>query len=370
MVDPPTYQTDPDPEFADRLEELLLQRLTAHRDATSSGPLADPSSRLGADADPDHRGDMIMLDVEDRPSGPGASRHSRPRRWLVPAAAIAVVALAGGVLVALDDDGETPLDTSTTPTTAPADTACPLTAEEVSEVIGETITGPTSSSDCHFGQKFPGVYFSYHPGSACTSEDSGEVDGDIYVDRVDGLGVEAYSLVKSVGVSLLVCDGDRPFSVFPNGVKGDELSFAIALARLVLDDPADAATTTAEPVTTEPYGRVIREQSTAIQAWIDREESSDHIEDSFPQYVRERYDELRPLLTDLRLALTELPSPPDEIAVLVDTTERQVIDALTTVDRLLACPEPSRSKCSDEYSEAEAAYRALPELFAAWRPYT
>ena len=29
MVDPPTYRAEPDPEFADRLERVLLQRLTA-----------------------------------------------------------------------------------------------------------------------------------------------------------------------------------------------------------------------------------------------------------------------------------------------------------------------------------------------------
>ena len=31
MVDPPTYRAEPDPEFADRLERVLLQRLTASR---------------------------------------------------------------------------------------------------------------------------------------------------------------------------------------------------------------------------------------------------------------------------------------------------------------------------------------------------
>jgi hypothetical protein len=134
-------------------------------------------------------------------------------------------------------------------------------------------------------------------------------------------------------------------------------------------DPAEAPTTSPERVTTEQYGGVVSEHSTAIQAWIDREESSDHVEDSFPQYVRERYDELRPLLAQFQQALTELPSPPPEIATLVDTTERQVSDALHSVDVLLSCPEPSRIKCPDEYSEAETAYRALPELFAAWRAY-
>ena len=48
----------------------------------------------------------------------------------------------------------------------------------------------------------------------------------------------------------------------------------------------------------------------------------------------------------------------------------QVSDALHSVDLLLSCPEPSKFQCPDEYSEAEAAYKALPALFAAWHPYT
>jgi hypothetical protein len=135
-------------------------------------------------------------------------------------------------------------------------------------------------------------------------------------------------------------------------------------------DPAEAPTTGPASTTTEQYGRVVGEHSAAIQAWIDTEESSDHLEDSFPQYVRERYDELRPLLASLQRTLAELPPPPDEIATLVDTTKSQVNAALHSVDRLLSCPEPSRFQCPDEYNDAEAAYTALPALFAAWRPYT
>lgn len=134
--------------------------------------------------------------------------------------------------------------------------------------------------------------------------------------------------------------------------------------------PAETPSTGPERTTTEQYGAVVSEHSTAIQAWIDREEASDHIEDSFPQYVRERYDELWLLLSQFQVALDELPSPPDQIATLVVTTEGQVGDALRSVDRLLSCPEPSRVTCPDEYSEAEAAYKALTELFAAWGPYT
>jgi hypothetical protein len=35
-------------------------------------------------------------------------------------------------------------------------------------------------------------------------------------------------------MSLLVCDGDRPFSVVADGVEGDSLAAAVALTRLVL----------------------------------------------------------------------------------------------------------------------------------------
>ncbi len=237
MVDPSTYRADPDPEFADHLERVLLQRLTAGPDAMNSRRDAVPSDQqFRPDADPDHRRDIIMLDTEDRPTRPIGPRRGSPGRWLLVAAAVAVVAVVGAVLATVGSDDDKPLDTVTAPTTAPPDTACPFTAEQVSEVIGETITGPESSTNCFFGQAaFPSVSFNYLPASACAPEGSGEVDGDLYVDKVEGLGVEAYSLRMSLGMSLLVCDGDRPFSVFPDGVKGDELGFALALARLVLN---------------------------------------------------------------------------------------------------------------------------------------
>ena len=44
MVDPPTYRAEPDPEFADRLERVLLQRLTAE-------PAGPRSSRGVAQSD-------------------------------------------------------------------------------------------------------------------------------------------------------------------------------------------------------------------------------------------------------------------------------------------------------------------------------
>ena len=39
----------------------------------------------------------------------------------------------------------------------------------------------------------------------------------------------------SLGLSLLVCDGDQPFAVVVDGVHGDDLAAAVTLARLVLN---------------------------------------------------------------------------------------------------------------------------------------
>lgn len=235
MVDPPTYRADPDPEFADHLERVLLERLTAGTDAMKSRGEGVPSDQqLRLDAVPDDRRAIIMLDTEHRNTGPIGPRSGSPGRWLLVAAAVAVVAVVG-VLAAVGGEDDKPLDTVTATTTAPPEIACPLTADEVSEVIGEIITGPESATNCYFGQTFPSVSFSYLPGSACTRDGGGEVDGDVYVDAVDGLGLDAYSKQVSLGVSLLVCDGDRPFSVVADGVDGDPLTTAVELARLVLD---------------------------------------------------------------------------------------------------------------------------------------
>jgi hypothetical protein len=157
-------------------------------------------------------------------------------RWLGGGAiaVAAAAAIAFTFAITIDDD---PSRVSTTPTTttAPPDKSCPFTAEQVSEVIGETITGPESPTLCLFGEYFPGVLFKYLDASACTQASLREADGGAYSDAVDGLGVDAYSHPAGLGVSLIVCNGDQPFEVGVEGVQGDDLPVVVALAKLVLN---------------------------------------------------------------------------------------------------------------------------------------
>ena len=77
-------------------------------------------------------------------------------------------------------------------------------------------------------------------------------------------------------------------------------------------------------------------------------------------------------------ALAELPSPPDEIATLVERTKEQVNDTVNGIDQGLPCGPGSPQAflasptCYNEWSEAEAeaAYQRLSPVFAAWSPYT
>jgi hypothetical protein len=148
-----------------------------------------------------------------------------------------------------------------------------------------------------------------------------------------------------------------------------------------IEDPSRVATTapTTSPAstTTEQYGSVVNEHSAAIQAWEESCSDSD-VECSFPQYAHENYMALRTLLVNFNQALDELPSPPDEIATLVDRTKGLVNDAINGIDQGLPCGQASpqaflaSSRCYDEWSEAEAeaAYMRLLPVFAAWSPYT
>jgi hypothetical protein len=246
MPDAPSSRAEPDPEFADRLERLLLQRLSASVD----GPrprrgVTESDGPIYANTD-DHEGATIMLKTEDRRTDdqPVSSRRRRSGPWLVVAAAAAMVVVV----------------------------------------------------------------------------------------------------------------------------------IAAASIAIRSEDPARVATDAPRPsATTEQYGSVVREHSAAIQAWIDSEESCDHVECPLAVYVHERYAELGPLLKGFIQALAELPSAPDEIAALVARTKAQVKAAANSVDLMVTCGAPSADSpdtCGDERSEVEAAYKRLPAMFAEWSPYT
>jgi hypothetical protein len=116
MVDP-RYRTEPDPEFADRLEQVLLGRLTAEpvRHGLASG---DAPRRTEAEHGDGH---MIMLDAARGPTGPTAPRRRPPSTWLLVAAACAMVAAVGTLLVAAADDNEQVHTVTSTPTTTTID---------------------------------------------------------------------------------------------------------------------------------------------------------------------------------------------------------------------------------------------------------
>lgn len=106
MVDRPTYRAEPDPEFADRLEQLLLLRLTADPVGTRSGHegvQSDEQDSPGADLE-DREGDIIMLDTEERPTGQLAPSRRSPGRWILVAAAVALVAVALTAVERGDDE--------------------------------------------------------------------------------------------------------------------------------------------------------------------------------------------------------------------------------------------------------------------------
>src|SRR5262245_43961093 len=102
----------------------------------------------------------------DRPSAPHAvsmletpQRARSGRRLVALAAAAVVVAIAAAGIAIRIEDRSRVATTAPTPTIAPPDKGCPFTAEEVSEVIGETVTGPESPTLCCFGDVFPSVGF-------------------------------------------------------------------------------------------------------------------------------------------------------------------------------------------------------------------
>lgn len=186
---------------------------------------------LQADA---QRARLVNPDRPVAPDGVSAppSRRARPGRGLMAVAAAIVVVLAAAVVVVGSDDSSRLVTgaPTTTPTSALRN-VCPFTANEVSEAIGTTLDGPESLTDCQFGNTFPSVGFEYLDASACTPDG---LRSEGYSAPVAGLGVDAYSMNVSLGVSLAVCRRDRPFAVVVDGVRGDALAAAVSLARLAL----------------------------------------------------------------------------------------------------------------------------------------
>ena len=166
----------PDPVQAEELRQRLRARMASvsRDDRHGRSDLHLESDRV----EPDEGGvPMNELSPSDT-STPGNRTHGR--RVLVAAAAIVVVIAAAVIAVRIEDPSRV-ATTAPTPTTAPPDKGCPFTAEQVSEVIGETVTGPESSTDCSFGHGFPSVRFEYVPASTCTHARLGDAVGDARV---------------------------------------------------------------------------------------------------------------------------------------------------------------------------------------------
>jgi hypothetical protein len=147
MIDPSSYRAEPDAEFADRLERVLLERLTAPVGSRSHPP-------TDTDLD-DQPGDIIWLEPEH-----GAMSHDRvtprrhpPGRWLLVAAVAAVVAVVGTLLVAAGDaDPEDQVPATSTPTTAPTtstSTTAPDSAQDMMDLEDRGVIVPLA----------PGRYF-------------------------------------------------------------------------------------------------------------------------------------------------------------------------------------------------------------------
>ena len=137
MADVPTYRAEPDPEFADRLERLLLQRLSAPAGSRSRRGVSPGDAPVRTDTDPgDQEGAILSLETQDRPTGhePVTPRRRSPGRWLLVAAVAALVAVVGTLLAATGDDDENQVPATSTPTTAPptsTSTTAPAPAQDM-----------------------------------------------------------------------------------------------------------------------------------------------------------------------------------------------------------------------------------------------
>ena len=121
MVDPPAYRAEPDPEFADRLERVLLQRLTAPGGSPNQREVARRVQQEPTDVDPDDPDtDPIMLERRDRrrEQGPMSPHRRSPGRWLLVAAVAGLIAVVGTLLVMAGDDDDEQVPATAGPASA------------------------------------------------------------------------------------------------------------------------------------------------------------------------------------------------------------------------------------------------------------
>jgi hypothetical protein len=221
----------PDPVKAEELRQRLHARM-------ANISMDDPRRRSALELDSDGHPDEWIVPMNELSAPDTSTTSQRPHRrrvWVAAAAILVVAIAAAGIAIRRDDPSPvgTIAPTSTTPTSAGSIIKhCPLTAEEVSGVIGETVF---STGFCEFGLGpsvlGPSVSFAYQSASACTPE---SLRAAGYDGAVDGFGVDAYAHPVSLGLEFIVCDGDQPFELFVTvQPSSDAVPFAIALATLV-----------------------------------------------------------------------------------------------------------------------------------------
>jgi hypothetical protein len=120
--------------------------------------------------------------------------------------------------------------------TATAVNRCPLTAEQVSQAVGGTVTGPDSS--CSFfppegtASAWPNAAFVLQSTAACAADMRAAMG---FKESLDGLGVTAYAADMADGSWVLVCRDGAPFEIrVDRAGAAESRQAAVALARKVL----------------------------------------------------------------------------------------------------------------------------------------
>jgi hypothetical protein len=205
----------PDPVRAEDLRRRLHARLVS---GSRDEPLV-PGERAvaaipSADTDPDDReGDLIMLETEDRPTGyePPTPGRGAPGRWLLVAAMIAVVAVAGAVLVAAaGDDDETQVPA--TDTTAPAQNAMGLPEDTTEYEPGRYYIDPDGDETTPLRVTFQVTSGGWTPWPGAYT--------------FSGESLTGFSVTTVTNLTANACAGDGPL-VPPVGPTVDDLATAL-----------------------------------------------------------------------------------------------------------------------------------------------